>query len=325
MVEEERDDPDAPIRGEVRLAGFRRVTHGVFLKVLEGRTVQEEFRRDLRAWLLVLPEGAVFTHVTGAILRGWDVPKLPEQLPVFAAVEGDIRRPRRPGLLCSRLRRSSTTEKRHGLPVDSAEEILLRAARDLGVLDIRIMLDSALRLGDIDRVAMERLLQSRRPGVAVLRAAWALSSPKPESAGETILTAFHDAIDVATRPQQELFDDRGTSVGRGDLLVVGTCFVHEYDGEVHRGKTRHRTDLRRERGLSGTPYVRRGYSLDDLLNHPLVTMHEIDRALGRPHDLRRIRRWRRMVDNSLYSEAGRRRVMNRWQRAMGVVDWVRSA
>jgi len=253
------------------------------------------------------------------------VPKLPEQVPVFAAVEGDVRRPRRPGLLCSRLRRTSRTEKRHDLPVDSSEEILLRASRDLGVLDVLIMLDSALRLGDIDRDQMEDLLQSRRPGVAVLRAAWAMASKKSESPGETILRAFHDAIEVPTQPQEELFDDHGSSVGRGDLLVIGTPFVHEYDGEVHRDKTQHRTDLRRERGLSGTRYIRRGYTLDDLLNHPAVAMHEIDRALARPHDLRRIRRWLRMVDNSLYSDVGRQRVMNRWHRAMGVVDWSRSA
>jgi hypothetical protein len=325
MAEEDEDDQDAPIRGEVRVVGFRRVGHGIFLKVLEGLTVEEEFRRDLRAWLLVLPEGAVFTHITGARLRGWSLPKLPEQTPVFAAVEGDAQRPRRPGLLCSRLRRTNQKERRHDLPVESSEEILLRASRDLGVLDVLIMLNSALRLGDIDENAMERLLLSRRPGVVVLRAAWGMATKKSESPGETVLRAFHEAIDVPTQPQEELFDDHGSSVGRGDLLVVGTNFVHEYDGEVHRDKTQHRTDLRRERGLSGTRYIRRGYTLDDLLNHPVVLMHEIDRALERPHDLRRIRRWRRMVDNSLYSDVGRQRIMNRWHRAMGVVDWSRSA
>ncbi len=143
--------PDEPIRGEMRVLGYRRVSHGLFLQVRDGLSEEEEFRRDLRAWLAVLPEGAVFTHVTGARLRGWSLPKLPEQVPVFAAVEGDVSRPRRPGLICSRLRRSAEATDRHGLPVDSSEEILLRAARDLGLLDLTIMLDSALRLGDIDR------------------------------------------------------------------------------------------------------------------------------------------------------------------------------
>lgn len=301
------------------------MSHGLFLKELDDLSDEEEFKRDLRAWLLVLPDKAVFTHLTGARLRGWDLPKLPEQLPVFAAVEGDVPRPRRPGLLCSRLRRTCRAKRRHGLPVDSSEEILLRAARDLGILDLLIMVNSALRLNDIDAETMDRLLLSRRPGVATLRSAWALASKKAESAGETILQLFHRAIDVPVEPQAQLFDDSGNPVGVGDLLVIGTRFVHEYDGEVHRDKAQHRTDLRRERGWAGSPYVRHGFTLDDLLNHPVVVLHEIDRALGRPHDLRQIRRWRRMVDNSLYSDIGRQRIMNRWHRAMGVIDWSRTA
>ena len=118
----------------------------------------------------------------------------------------------------------------------------------------------------------------------MLRAAWELSSERAESGGETVLRVFHEAIDVPVEPQVELFADDGRFLGRGDLLVTGTCYVHEYDGEHHRGKGQQRTDLRRERGLGGTSYVRRGYVLDDLLNHPLVVMHEIDRA-ARPSAL----------------------------------------
>ena len=54
-------------------------------------------------------------------------------------------------------------------------------------------------------------------------------------------------------------------------------------------------------------------------------MHELDRALERPHQLRRFRRWQRMVEQSLYSETGRERLMNRWHRETGVVDWSRTA
>jgi hypothetical protein len=54
-------------------------------------------------------------------------------------------------------------------------------------------------------------------------------------------------------------------------------------------------------------------------------MHEIDRALGRRHVASRLRRWRRLVDNSVYSEAGRQRVMNRWRRQNGIMDWSQTA
>ena len=315
------DDLDEPIRGQRRSKGFRRVSHGLFLRVRDDVTPEQEHRRDLRAWLTLLPGDAVFTHLTGARLRGWALPKLPEQVPVFAAVGGDPTRPRRPGLICSRLRRSTRRELRHGLPVDSAEEILLRCARDLGHLDLVILVVSALRAGDIDRVAMRGLLQSRRPGVVALRAAWQDANAKLQSPGEVVLYLFHRAIDVAVEPQVELFNDQGRLIGVADLLLTGTTNVHEYDGDVHRGKAQHRTDLRRERGWTGTRYVRRGYVLDDLLNHSLVVMHEVDRAVGRPHDNRRHDRWAVLVENSLYSEIGRERVMNRWHRAMGVLDW----
>jgi hypothetical protein len=211
------------------------------------------------------------------------------------------------------------------LPVDVPEEILLRAARDLGLLDLMVLIDSALAKGDLEPDRMEALLVSRRPGVRMLKAAYGLSSPKSESGGETVLRAFHEVIGVPVRPQVDLFDDHGTAIGRADLLLVGTTMVHEYDGEHHRDKVQHRTDLRRERGWAGTPYVRRGFVLDDLLNHPAVVMHEIDRALGRPHLPRRLSRWRRIVRNSLYSEAGRERIMNRWRRQNGIIEWSQTA
>ena len=322
---EDADKRDKPIRGQRRCRGFRRVSHGLFLQERDDLSPEEEQRRDLRAWLAVLPDEAVFTHLTGAKLRGWWLPKLPEQLPVFAAVKGDPARPRRPGLLCSRLRRTAKTDVIHGLPVDSPEEILLRCARDLGHIDMVILVVSALRAGDIDAPTMEAILSSRRPGVVVLRRAWEEAREELQSPGEVILYLFHRAIHVPVEPQVELFDERGTLLGVADLLVVGKKDVHEFDGAVHRGKVQHRTDLRRERGWAGTDYVRRGYTLDDLLNQSMVVMHEIDRALGRPHDNRRHARWRALVDNSLYSEIGRERIMNRWHRAMGVLDWSRSA
>lgn len=321
----DKRDADQPIRGQRRCKGFRRVSHGLFLQEREDLTPNQEFCRDLHAWLAVLPDGARFTHVTGARLRGWALPKLPEQAPVFAAVEGDPARPRRPGLICSRLRRTAATDaRRHGLPVDSAEEILLRCARDLGHIDLVILVVSALRAGDIDKRAMALVLGSRRPGVIALRAAWGEARMELESPGEVVLYLFHRAIEVPVAPQVTLCDDRGIVLGRADLHIIGTKNVHEYDGAVHRDKAQHRKDLRRERGWAGSDYVRRGYTLDDLLNHPMTVMHEIDRALGRPHDHRRYERWCAQVENCLYSEVGRERVMNRWHRAMGVTDWSRT-
>lgn len=324
-----QDTDDEPIRGEVRLADHRRVGHGVYVKKRSGLSRAVERLRDLRAWLLVLPEAAVFTHVTGAELLGWQLPALPEQVPVFAAVRTEDPRPRRPGLLCARLVRDGgrfTGAPTLGdLPVDVPEEILLRAARDLGSLDLTIMLDSALRLGHIDPERMEKVLTSGRPGVRLLRQVWEVADGRAESAGETVIRRFHRMMDVEVEPQARLFSDEGHYLGRADLLIVGTRYLSEYDGEVHRDKRQHRIDLRRSRGLSGSSYIRNGFSLDELLNHAMVVMHELDRILDRGHELSRLRAWQRLVDNSLYSPAGRERVMNRWRRARGLVDWSKPA
>ncbi len=320
---------DAPIRGEIRLAGHRRVSHGLAVLLREGLSEDEEFRRDLNAYLLVLPASAVFTHLTAARLRGWQLPKLPEQVPVFVAVDGDDRRPRRHGLICSRLVRYEDQprppERRHGLPVERAEEILLRAARDLGLLDLIVLVDSAIRAGDVDPGRMERLLKSRRPGVRMLRQAWVRATGRAESGPETLLQQFHRVLEVPFTPQAEIVDGAGRFVARVDLLVDGTTEVHEYDGVHHRDGRQHRDDLRRDRDLLGAGYSRRGFVLDDLLNHAGAVMHEIDRALGRAHDPRRLTEWRRLVENSMYSETGRERMMNRWRRQNGLADWSKSA
>ncbi|WP_205472298.1 hypothetical protein [Nocardioides sp. SYSU D00038] len=309
-----------PFRGQERSSAFRRVSHGLYRPATDQPPF-DELLLDLAAWLLVLPDGAAFTHLTGALLRGWDVPTLPDRLPVFVAVRGDVPRPRRPGLVCARLVGDQTREVRHGLPVDPAAEILLRAARDLGVLDLVVLVDAALRAGDLSADAMRAILDSRRPGVRALRDAWALRDPLAQSAGETVLRTFHHAAKVPVASQVVLHGEGGAVVAQVDLLVTGTRHVHEYDGAHHRDGLQHRIDLRRQRALLRAGFQPRGFTLDDLLNHPAAVMQELDRALGRRHDVRRVASWRRLVGQSLYSAAGRTRLVNRWQRRMGTFSW----
>jgi hypothetical protein len=311
--EEARPGADAPVRGRIRGPGTRRVSHGVGLEVVPGLSAAEERLRDLRAFLAVAPPSAVLTSLTGAELMGWSLPKVPAPAPVFIASAHHDRRPRRPGLVCHRITRTRRRHERQGLPVDEPEEILLAASRDLGKLDLLILLESALHEGDVDRKRMTGLLDSRRPGVRNLRWAWQRATPNAESPGETLLYELHRCLEVDFEPQVEVFDDSGNLLGRVDLRIKGTTLVHEYDGKHHRKKQQQRSDLRRERGLVGSAYQRRGFTLDDLLNHPIVVMHEIDRALDRPHPMRGLAAWRELVENSLYSDTGRARIMHRWR------------
>lgn len=332
LLGEHRSGPDhgamtgdeTPIRGEVRVRGYRRVSHGLYLP-LTRRPPDGEWLRDLEAWQLVLPRDAAFTHVTAAALAGWWLPRLPDHVPVFAAATRQANRPRRAGLICSRLEREPSEISFQGMPVDHPAEVLLRCARDLTLLDLVPLVESALKLGHVCPAELTDICATTRPGVRRLRWAVSLADPRSESWWECALRLFHVTIGVPVEPQVQVYDERGNFAARVDLLVTGTPHVHEYDGADHRHVKRHQLDLRRERRLAETAYVRRGFTADDLVNHPLVMLAEIDRALGRQHQPARVALWRRWVAESTLSTAGRQRLTNRWLHLSGLTDWARTA
>jgi hypothetical protein len=313
------------IRGQVRRTGYRRVSHGVYVPVIEPRHAALVTRQNLAAWQTLLPPDGVFTHITGAALRGWWLPRLPEFAPVFVAMPEDSPRPRRAGIVCSRLRRETRHQLIQGLPVESAEEILLRAARDLALFDLTILVTSAMRSPDFDRQGLARVSGTSRPGVRALRAAARWADARAESPFEILLAFFHELAGIAVEPQVEVFDDDGHLLGRADLRVVGTTDLHEYDGEWHSRSGQLTIDRRRDRRFAGSRYTRRGFVAADLFVNPLTTLQELDRVVGRGHDPARIESWRRHLAESTFSVAGRRRLQNRWLRLTGANDWSRTA
>jgi hypothetical protein len=306
-----RDDFEI-VRGHVRDRSYVRVSHGLFLRMLATDPSEPQDLRELRAWLMVAPPDGRFTHVTGAALRGWALPQLPEAVPVFVSTNEEEKRPRRPGLEVTRLTHPTEPDLRLGLPVESCPEILLRAARDLAHLDLVALVDSARRRGDVSASSIRPILRTSRPGVVALRRAWETSSDRSESAWETHLRSFHRAVDVDVEPQVNIFSEAGGFVGRADLLIRGTRAIQEYDGAVHRGRGTQRRDLRRERRFAATPYRRRGYTAEDLLHHDLEMLREVDAILGRAHDPARINLWRELVAESCLTQSGRDRLWNRW-------------
>jgi hypothetical protein len=302
-----------PIRGRFRSPEFRRLSHGLLLPRLSTVEAEssEEKLRDLKAWRLVLPPDAVFTHVTAAWLFDWWLPRLPEHVPTFAATAADAR-PRRAGLVCSRLEVVAANLVRYALPVDAPGEVLLRAARDLAVLDLVVLIDCALAKRDVTRNELEILANSRRPGCRRLRAALAMSDARSESAWESLLRVFHEIAQIPVDPQAAVVDQNGSFVARADLLVIQTGDLHEYDGAHHDRPAQRTQDLRRLRRIQEANRVRRGFTAPDLVVSPGVTMHELDRVLGRPHDPRRIEVWTTYLQESCLTAKGRLRLQNRW-------------
>jgi len=201
----------------------------------------------LAAWQLALPDTAVFTHLTAARVRGWWLPPLPDDLPVFVAIPVGENRPRRRGLVVLRPKTAPESFLVDGLRCASAPEIILACARDLEILDLVVVIDGALHAGDCTVAELERLAKTRRHGAPRLRLALTMCDRRSESAWETLLRILHEVCEISVEPQHEVFDDTGLFVARGDLWLVGTRTLHEYDGGEHLKRKRQRKDLKRLR------------------------------------------------------------------------------
>jgi len=118
--------------------------------------------------------------------------------------------------------------------------------------------------------------------------------------------------DVPVEPQHKVYDAFGRLVARGDLWVVGTRRLHEYDGEEHRTPEGHRYDLTRERGLSKIDWQRLGFTSLQLRYEAADILVTFDRFLGRTWDPRRLARWNRLLAESLLTSTGRTRARRRW-------------
>jgi very-short-patch-repair endonuclease len=120
---------------------------------------------------------------------------------------------------------------------------------------------------------------------------------------------LHVAAEVEVEPQRKIYDEWA-------IWVVGTRRVHEYDGEAHRDKERHRADLRRDRRLVEIVWQRIGFTSPELLYEAASVIAGMDRLLGRTWDPRRVARWEALHDESLLRSSGRARAIRRWRRSI---------
>src|SRR4029450_5384981 len=229
---------------------------------------------------------------------GWRLPT-PIARPVFAAMLNDDPRPRRSGLLVCRHTQPFPLNLVNGLRVTTAGETILAAARDLGVLDLVILGDSALRLRHCTLTDLEITARQRRRGAPLLRRVIPLLGARSESAWESIMRALHRAAEIPVTPQQEIFDERGRFIARADLRIDGTQQIHEYDGERHRDAEVHELDLERDRALLADRWERHGFTSKHLRRDGAAIIADADRLLGRSWSARRLAAWQGLLDYSL--------------------------
>ncbi|CAN5267385.1 hypothetical protein BH20ACT5_BH20ACT5_13500 [soil metagenome] len=295
------DRGEAVRRGRVRDRSWVRVSRGLY----RPRLAEPARTADLYGWQSLLPVTGCFTHLTGALVRGWPVPPLPADLPVFAAICARDSRPRRPGLVISRHPRPVEYDEIAGLRVARPAHILVGAARDLGLLDVLLLVDAALHRGECTLAELHQVAAHQRGGPA-LRTALRYADGRAESPWETVLRLLHQVCDVPVEPQY------GIGPFSADLRIVGTRRLAEYDGEVHRTADRHAKDLARERQLHRLGWQRYGYTSRVILHNGLSVLRDADEALGRPHEPERIRAWHRLLAESLFTPAGTARARGRW-------------
>jgi hypothetical protein len=302
-------------RGHIRRRAMQQVAHGLHRTRLpvasREATAQERaaIRRtatigDLLAWQQILRPEASFTHLSSAIVRGWWLPELPVALPVWIAQDKAHNHTRRRGARVLRERIAPGFDVVEGLRLARPADTLLACALDLAPLDLVVLVDAALQLGDLTLEELAEAASRRRRAAPRLRQALRMADARSESAWETLLRILHSSCGIAVEPQRE-FWHRGRFVARSDLWLVGTQTLHEYDGAEHRKQPRHQQDLRRERRIIAAGLVRRGYVKDDIANRPEEILREACAALARPFELAMIDPWLRLWRASSYDPLGK--------------------
>ena len=293
-----------------RGAAWERVGNGVY--VPSGLDGEERWRAELAAWAEVLPPSATFTGLTAARLLELWLPPLPDDVPIFVALQETSVRIRRPQLRITRHPHPPRAVELDGLRVAPAAEALLACSRDLGLLDLVVLIDSALHLEMCTRSDLEAVAAAGRPGSRSLREALIWCDRRSESAWETLLRILHRASGIDVEPQVDIHDERGVFIGRADLLVTGTRMLQEYDGADHRKPGQYRRDRRRDGALATSGYVRQGWVANQAIHDGWLILRAATDALGRDLSVDDVRPWWRLLDGSLFSRPGTTSMRQVW-------------
>jgi hypothetical protein len=171
-----------------------------------------------------------------------------------------------------------------------------------------------LHHGDCTVAEVEASIRPHQRGGSRLRRALAYADGRAESWWETPLRLLHVWSGVEVEPQHDVFDDGGGFVARGDLWIVGTRRLHEYDGGYHDEAEVRPRDLSRDKAIARIRWERYGYVARDLVRNPRGILADADAALGRPHRPGRLRRWRAEAARSTLSPRGRAALARRLRR-----------
>ena len=288
--------------GRRRGSDWVRVTRGLH----RPAAAPDPRRADLLAWQALLPDEAAFSALVAAELRGWHLPPLPADLPVNVAMPSGLTAPTRPGLIkVTRHKLPPPHDLLAGIRVTTAAETIRTCAPWLSLLDLVVLVDSALRSREIELLELWLSARDHRRGAPMLRRALALVDAGAASVMETLLRVLLVVCGHDVLTQHVVRDSEGLFVARGDLWLPGTRTLPEYDGVVHLERRQFRKDRVRDRRLAAAGWVRHGYTDEDVFGRPADILREADDAVGRCYDPTRLHAWLELYRDSCFSPSGR--------------------
>lgn len=282
--------------------------------VAQLATTADDLAATCRAVALALPDDAVFSHLTSALLRGWWMPML-DQHPLVACTSGKGVHLNRRGVYVRRCDiPPGHRDVLDGVAVASAEWTIVEVAEHLALLDLVAMIDSALHLVHTTVPRIRATMKRGRRGVRVLRTALDLADGRSESWWETMLRLLHVLSGIDVEPQQIVRNAAGVEIARVDLRIRGTNRVAEYDGADHRERHRHQSDLRREKALNRSGLERYGYIATEIIHSPELVVRDAEDARGLPHLPGRTGLWRAEARKASISLVGQAALARRLER-----------
>ncbi len=295
--------------GQLRGPTWTSPAEGVRLRTTDS----EQLWRRCRAIQLLLPDDAVFTHLTSALLRRFWLPRLPQL--VIACTDGAAPHLNRRGVYVRRCDiPPGHRENRSGLRIASAPWTLVELAELFSLVDLVVAMDAALHSGQCSYAQLVAAAVPRRRGVRVYRRALGLCDGRSESPWETVLRLLHVLAGIpGVLPQGLVRDTTGVVVARADLRV-GPTRLHEYDGAHHRDRSQHRADLRRDKALARLGIERYGYTDIEIHRGAAQIIRDAEDALGLAHDPARLHAWLTAYGQSSYSVRGAAALATRFRR-----------
>ena len=226
-----------------------------------------------------LPAGAAFSGRTAAWLHGLDVTPCD---PIEVTIPELIGTRRRAGASVRRAALSSEEiVLRRGLPTTSELRTVVDLAARTPLTEGVVAADMFLHAGRVS-VADLRAYVAEHPGakgIARLRRAVELAEPRAESAMETRLRML---LVLAGLPRPEvqvsLHDDRGSFLGRPDLLYRVQGLAIEFDGGNHRDRMVE--DNRRQNGLIGAGFRLLRFTAADVYRSPHAVAMQVRHGLA---------------------------------------------